>query len=172
MQLLLLSRLIQRLRTELKQAGNREIGGLLMGEHVRDEVFRIVDITVQRSGGERACFIRQPKEYEKALKKFFERTGNDYIRFNYLGEWHSHPTFVPIPSTIDVATMHSMVADPSVGANFLILLIAKLNSSGNFEASATLFTTTSPTRSVTLDHEPASLSKGVLKRLARRIFSF
>ena len=60
MQLLLPSRLIQRLQSELKRAGNREIGGLLMGEHVRDEVFRIVDISVQRSGGDRACFIRQP----------------------------------------------------------------------------------------------------------------
>jgi [CysO sulfur-carrier protein]-S-L-cysteine hydrolase len=65
MQLLLPSRLIQRLQSELKRAGNREIGGLLMGEHVRDEVFRIVDISVQRSGGDRACFIRRPEDHKK-----------------------------------------------------------------------------------------------------------
>ena len=65
MQLLLPSQLIQRLLSELKRAGNRKIGGLLMGEHVRDEVFRIVNISVQRSGGDRACFIRHPKDHQK-----------------------------------------------------------------------------------------------------------
>jgi integrative and conjugative element protein (TIGR02256 family) len=154
MQLLLPSRLIQRLQTELKRARDREIGGLLMGEHVRDEVFRIVDITVQRSGGDRACFIRHPKDHQEALKKFFARTGNDFTRFNYLGEWHSHPSFVPVPSTTDVATMQSIVADPSVGVNFLILLIAKRNTSGNFEGSAALFTTDGSPRPFALEYEP------------------
>jgi [CysO sulfur-carrier protein]-S-L-cysteine hydrolase len=174
MQLLLPSRLIQRLQTELKRGRDREIGGLLMGEHVHDEVFRIVDITVQRSGGDRACFIRQPKDHQKALKKFFARTGNDFTRFNYLGEWHSHPSFVPSPSSTDLATMQSMVVDPSVGANFLVLLIAKRNSLGNFEASATLFTEDSPPSHITLLDEPplSASTDGPLKRFVRRIFSF
>jgi [CysO sulfur-carrier protein]-S-L-cysteine hydrolase len=174
MQLLLPSRLIQRLQAELKRAGDREIGGLLMGEHVLDEVFRIVDITVQRSGGDRACFIRQPKNHQKALKKFFARTGNDFTRFNYLGEWHSHPSFAPSPSSTDVATIQSMGADPSIGVNFLVLLIAKRNSLGNFEASATLFTVDAPPRHITLQDEPPlpAAADGPLKRFARRIFSF
>lgn len=174
MQLLLPSRLIQRLQTELKRAGDREIGGLLMGEHIRDEVFRILDITVQRSGDDRACFIRQPKDHQKALKKFFARTGNDFTRFNYLGEWHSHPSFIPSPSSTDVATMQSMVADPSVGANFLVLLIAKRNSLGNFEASATLFIADAPPRHITLEDDPSlpAAADGSLKRCVRRIFIF
>lgn len=174
MQLLLPSRLIQRLQSELTRAGNREIGGLLMGEHIRDEVFRIVDITVQRSGGDRACFIRKPKDHQKALKKFFSRTGNDFTRFNYLGEWHSHPSFVPLPSSTDVATMHSMVTDSNVGANFLVLLIVKRSSGGNFEASATLFTPDPPARPIALQVEPAPPvgKEGPIRRLARRIFSF
>jgi [CysO sulfur-carrier protein]-S-L-cysteine hydrolase len=174
MQLLLSGRLIQRLLTELKRAGDREIGGLLMGEHVRDGLFRVVDITVQRSGGDRACFIRQPKDHQKALKKFFARTGNDFTRFNYLGEWHSHPTFAPSPSSTDVATIQSMVADPSIGANFLVLLIAKRNSLGSFEASATLFTVDGPPRHIALQDEPPlpAAADSPLKRFARRIFSF
>lgn len=174
MQLLLPSRLIQRLQTELKRAGDREIGGLLMGEQVRDEVFRIVDISVQRSGGDQACFVRQPKDHQKALKKFFARTGNDFSRFNYLGEWHSHPSFIPTPSSTDVETMLSMVADPSVGANFLVLMIAKRNSVGNFEASATLFTKNSSPVQVSIEREqsPQTEESGALRRLARRIFSF
>ena len=174
MQILLPSRLIQRLQSELKRACNREIGGLLMGERVRDEVFRIVDITVQRSGGGQACFFRQPKNHQKALKKFFARTGNDFTRFNYLGEWHSHPSFVPSPSSTDVITMQSIVADSLVGVNFLVLLVAKRNSLGNFEASVSLFTKDSPPRLITLQEEPSLpvAARGLLKRFPRRIFSF
>jgi integrative and conjugative element protein (TIGR02256 family) len=173
MQLLLPSQLIQRLLSELKRAGNREIGGLLMGEHVRDEVFRIVDISVQRSGGDRACFIRHPKDHQKALKKFFARTGNDFARFNYLGEWHSHPSFAPIPSTVDIETMQSTAADPSVGANFLILLIARRDAVGDFQASATAFAASSSPQLVSLEHEssPPAAEGGLLNRPAHRVFS-
>ncbi len=173
MQLLLPSQLIQRLLRELGRAGEREIGGLLMGEHVRDEVFRIVDISVQRSGGERACFIRHPKNHQKALKKFFAQTGNDYTRFNYLGEWHSHPSFAPLPSETDVETMRSLVADPEVGANFLVLLITKRDSDGHFQATATVFLANSPSLPATfqVETEPAPKS-WVLIQWLLGIFSF
>jgi [CysO sulfur-carrier protein]-S-L-cysteine hydrolase len=174
MQLLLPKRLSQRLQSELKRAGNREIGGLLMGEHVRDGVFRIADVTIQRSGGDHACFIRQPEDHQKALKKFFARTGNDFTKFNYLGEWHSHPSFVPLPSTTDMSTMQSMVSDPSIGVNFLVLLITRRNAGGQLEASATLFTADSPPCPIALESEPPlpGDAEGVMGRLIRRIFSF
>ena|ERR1019366_1321347 len=120
MQLLLPHPIIQRLRRELRRAGSREIGGLLMGEHVRDETFRVLEISVQRSGGSQSCFIRDPRSHQAQLQKFFAHTGRDYSRFNYLGEWHSHPSFDPLPSATDVATMQSIVDDPEVGANFLV----------------------------------------------------
>jgi integrative and conjugative element protein (TIGR02256 family) len=95
-----------------------------MGEHIGDELFRVVEISVQRSGGTAACFIRHPNEHKAQLERFFAQTGNDYARFNYLGEWHSHPSFEPAPSETDVCTMQSIVEDPEVGVNFLVLLCA------------------------------------------------
>lgn len=170
MQLLLPSRQIRRLLRELQRAGEREIGGLLMGEHVRDEVFRIVDISVQRSGGDRACFIRNPKDHEKALKKFFARTGNDYRRFNYLGEWHSHPSFAPLPSETDIATMQSLAADPEVGASFLVLLVAKRDNDGRFQATATVFLANLPPLLAPLQVETEPPPKtGVLMQWLRGI---
>lgn len=139
MQLLLPPPILQRLQRELRKAGRREIGGLLMGEHVQGEVFRVVDLTVQHSGGTAACFIRHPHEHQAELDAFFERTRADYKRFNYLGEWHSHPSFAPLPSHTDVDTMQSIVSDTSVGANFLILLIVKLASRRTMQMSATTF---------------------------------
>ena len=97
MQLLLPTQVTKRLRQELRRAKAREIGGLLMGEHVRDDVFRVVDISVQRSGGSQTHFVRDPSSHAAQLDAFFARTGNDFTRFNYLGEWHSHPTFEPAP---------------------------------------------------------------------------
>jgi integrative and conjugative element protein (TIGR02256 family) len=110
-----------------------------MGEHVADELFRVVEITVQRAGGTEACFIRRPDEHREQLLKFFADKGNDYSRFNYLGEWHSHPSFEPVPSDTDVRAMQSMVEDPEAGVNFLVLVVCKRAVSGSLEASATAF---------------------------------
>lgn len=154
MRLLLPASIAQRLKRELRLAGTREIGGLLQGEHVHDDVFRIVDITVQRSGGSTACFIRDPHEHQAALKRFFDRTGANYTRFNYLGEWHSHPLFDPTPSETDLQTMQSLVSDASVGANFLVLVIAKLARSRTLQATATAFRAGASPVSVTLEREP------------------
>ena len=93
MKILLAPPIVKRLRRELRRAGNREIGGLLMGEDLGNGDFRVVEISVQRSGGTEACFIRNPEDHQTELDTFFARTGNDYSRFNYLGEWHSHPSF-------------------------------------------------------------------------------
>jgi len=139
MQLLLAPQIIKRLKRELRRAGGREIGGLLMGEHVSEEVFHVVDISVQHAGGSHSCFIRNPSDHKIQLERFFAQTGNDYARFNYLGEWHSHPSFEPVPSSTDVQTMQSIVDDPNVGVNFLVLLIPKLGSRKRFEATATAF---------------------------------
>jgi [CysO sulfur-carrier protein]-S-L-cysteine hydrolase len=139
MQLLLATQIVKRLKRELRRAGRREIGGLLMGEHVADELFRVVEISVQRTGGSDAYFIRHPKDHEATLKTFFAKTGNEYTRFNYLGEWHSHPSFEPVPSETDMLTMQSITNDPTVGANFLVLLIAKSAGRKQIAATATVF---------------------------------
>src|SRR5262245_2536321 len=102
MKLLVPTRIARRLARELRRAGHREIGGVLMGEHIGDDAFRVADMTVQRSGGSQTCFVRRPHEHKRALDRFFERTGGDYARFNYLGEWHSHPSFAPVPSGTDL----------------------------------------------------------------------
>lgn len=138
MQLLLAPQVTKRLKRELRRAGSREIGGLLMGESIGEDVFRVVDISVQRVGGSQACFVRRPDRHQADLEAFFARTGKDYTRFNYLGEWHSHPSFEPLPSTTDMHTMQAIVDDPTVGVNFAVLLIAKLTGNA-IDATALAF---------------------------------
>lgn len=110
-----------------------------MGEHVADDVFRIVDISVQRSGGSAACFTRDPSDHQRQLDDFFDRHDRDYTRFNYLGEWHSHPSFPPYPSSTDISTMQEIVRNPDVAVNFLVLLIVRLKHKRAIEVSATAF---------------------------------
>ena len=139
MQLLLPQPIIKRLERELGRAGGREIGGLLMGEHVRDQLFRVVELSVQRGGGTHACFVRQPGDHKTQLEKFFSQTGKDYTRFNYLGEWHSHPSFEPLPSDPDIRTMQTIVEDPDVGVNFLVLMVCRIDRGRVLEVTATAF---------------------------------
>lgn len=111
----------------LKQAGSRETGGILMGEHVGEDTFRVAEITVQRQPGTIATFVRALADVAQALTRFFRRTNYEYTRFNYLGEWHSHPSFALEPSASDCLSMLEIVEDPDVGANFAVLMIVRLD---------------------------------------------
>lgn len=126
------------IKQELEQAGSREIGGVLMGEHVSENTFRISDITIQRQGGTVIKFIRNIKEAILKLNGFFTRTNHQYKQYNYLGEWHSHPLFNLSPSIHDQQSMWDIVNDITVGANFAVLLLVKLND-GKMEGNITLF---------------------------------
>lgn len=174
MQLLLTPRILKRLRRELRRAGEREIGGLLMGEHVRDEIFRVVEISVQRAGGSEACFIRDPASHQTELNEFFAQTGADYSRFNYLGEWHSHPSFEAVPSSTDIRTMQSLMSDPVVGVNFLVLLVARLSAGKRLEVSAMAFTPAASPAVVQISAETSSRSgpKQGLYGWLRNVFRF
>ena len=123
----------------LEKAGSYEIGGVLMGEHIDKAEFRIVDLTIQEQFGSIAFFIRLVADIVKPLKGFFKRTGYNYRKFNYLGEWHSHPSFPPVPSQKDIQSMQEIVTDSDTGANFVILLIVKIKKAQEIEATATVF---------------------------------
>ena len=123
----------------LEKAGSHEIGGVLMGEHIDKEEFRIVDLTIQEQFGSIMFFVRLVEDIVKPLRGFFKRTGYNYRKFNYLGEWHSHPLFPLVPSQKDIQSMLEIVTDSDTGANFVVLLIVKLKDVQEIEATATVF---------------------------------
>ncbi|HAG79794.1 MAG TPA: hypothetical protein DCL61_01205, partial [Cyanobacteria bacterium UBA12227] len=81
MQILLPYELVQKLITALKKAGSREIGGILMGEYIADDVYRVKDLTIQNHGGTSASFVRAIQEIVNPLKHFFRKTDYDFTRF-------------------------------------------------------------------------------------------
>jgi [CysO sulfur-carrier protein]-S-L-cysteine hydrolase len=130
---------VERFRRELRQAGNQEIGGVMVAEHLEDAAFRLAGFSVQRSGGSFASFVRKPALHRRFLRRFFEQTGQEFERFNYLGEWHSHPCFVARPSSQDIVQMQALVDDPNQAALFAVLLIVRLGRHNDLEVSAYAF---------------------------------
>ena len=117
------------MRDKIKQAceraGPKEIGGMLFAQHVSPNTFQVLEATVE-DAGTISRFVRGLKHSLKRLQRFFARHDYRYTEFNYLGEWHSHPSFGLEPSPTDNETMMDMVTDPKVGANFAVLLIVKI----------------------------------------------
>ncbi len=116
------------------RAGKRETGGMLFGEHLGGEEFRVIEATVAGQGSV-ASFLRALTGGLASLEAFFRRTKRDYRRFNYLGEWHSHPSSVLRPSSADDKAMFDIVEDPGTGARFAVSLIVKIES-GRLELAA------------------------------------
>lgn len=128
----------RKLKAELARAGSNEIGGVLAAENLGGGIFDIVDLSVQRSGGSYASFKRTFGQHDRFMRRFFNRTGHHYERFNYLGEWHSHPSFPALPSFVDGNQMQLLLREPDQKARFLVLLVVKGGKSG-IEASAHAF---------------------------------
>ena len=129
---------IRRFRGVLRRAGRREVGGVLMAEQIAAGDFRIVDFSLDAESGSAAHFVRSPEHHGAALDAFFARTGSDYTRFNYLGEWHSHPRFPVVPSIADAKSMTALVhGERSI--SFAVLLILRLRWFRGLECSATAF---------------------------------
>ncbi len=127
-----------RLKALLVQAGRREIGGVLMGEQIDIDRFKIVDFSADDKTGSAAHFVRSPEEHRAALDAFFARTGRDYTRYNYLGEWHSHPSFSISPSLEDCLSMNDLVSGER-SIDFAVLLITRLRFYKRISASAFVF---------------------------------
>jgi hypothetical protein len=108
---------------------------VLLAEHVGPDEFAVLEITVHRLGAI-ASFVRMIEDAIARITSFFQDVNHDYRRFNYVVEWHSHPSFEPEPSPRDDASMREISQDVKVGAIFVAILVVKLDGAGNLLASA------------------------------------
>jgi len=111
----------------LQGAGSTEIGGQLFGEQLAPSVFRVTELTIQKRRGSFARFVIDLLQAAADAVRFFDRTGHRYTRFNYIGEWHSHPSFEVSPSATDLESMRRLVTDETFRGTFAILLIVRLD---------------------------------------------
>jgi len=116
---------VAKLADALTRAGVRETGGQLFGEQLAPSNFRVTELTVQKRIGAFAQFIVDLAQAVSDAMRFFDHTKHDYRRFNYIGEWHSHPSFEVLPSATDVATMRKLVRDAEFRGAFAVLMIVR-----------------------------------------------
>ncbi len=128
------SRCVNELTRELRAAGLNEIGGVLAAEQIGDGSFLVVDLSVQRNGTH-SHFERDPVQHREFIRAFHERMGHKPERFNYLGEWHSHPAYPATPSDEDFCEMQCLVEDAEQKSTFLTLVIVKLGMNGELRGS-------------------------------------
>ena len=140
MRLRIPSELIEQWRADLSRAGAREIGGVLFGEQLAEGDFRIVKAMRQRfPGGTATSFHRHGSSARKQILALHKKFGSDPERFNYLGEWHSHPNAPVWPSRQDEIAMYRLLADQGESVNFLVLIIVRLDDQKRVQIGAMTF---------------------------------
>jgi hypothetical protein len=140
----------RKLAAALDRAGVREIGGQLFGEQLAPSDFLVTELTIQARPGTFARFVVDLIQAARDAVRFFDRTEHSYTRFNYIGEWHSHPSFAVQPSGTDVATMRELVGDGDFRGSFAVLMITRLDGSA-ITAGAWLFDPSGTERSIDLE---------------------
>lgn len=128
----------KRLKQHLREAGRLEVGGVLLGEQLERDYFRIVDFTVDKQRGGLAHFTRGTDQHLHVLNAFFGRTDTDHSCSKYLGEWHTHRSFRVQPSVTDAQSMLDLV-NSARGIDFAVLMIVRLDYWISLKRSFTLF---------------------------------
>lgn len=104
-------------------SSDAEAGGLLLGE-VRGGHLNLVDATFPTADDLRSrySFERLPQGHaEVALKMWSDSLGT----VRYLGEWHSHPQDLPIPSGIDRSEWKRLASERKDKRPFLAVIVGK-----------------------------------------------
>lgn len=100
-----------------------EAGGLLLGE-VRGEHLNLIDATFPTAEDLRArySFERLPQGHEEVAQKMWTDSRGTV---RYLGEWHSHPQNIPIPSGIDRSEWKRLASERKDKRSFLAVIVGK-----------------------------------------------
>jgi len=98
-----------------------EFGGFLIGYYSENQNhLRITDtILPNKYKGTPYMFERDAIGIECKLKQFYNQEPKKY----YVGEWHTHPNNLAIPSTVDIKAVNSIANDPEVSIKNPALLI-------------------------------------------------
>lgn len=127
MKIILPRKIEKKIYKAILSAEPNEIGGILMGEYKSEDEYYVVDCTIQKTEGTVSSFVRYLSEIIYPLKRFFQETKHNYEKYNYLGEWHSHPSFSLQPSAKDTDSIWEIIDDSSTNATFVVLIIFRTN---------------------------------------------
>jgi len=103
-----------------------ETKGALFAEHLGDNIFKIDSVYLEPKPGT-TTYVKLVvnRVYQAFQNSFHKKHQYHFSKFNYIGDWHSHPLFECIPSSFDVEEVQKDLKNSN--ANFLVQLILKVN---------------------------------------------
>lgn len=99
----------------------KEFGGLLVGRYSENkkEVIIVDTILPKKFASSRSGFERETSDLRKTLEQLFQQDPS----LNYVGEWHTHPDCLAVPSITDINAMKAIVKGSEVYIECPVLLI-------------------------------------------------
>ncbi|MER2002588.1 MAG: Mov34/MPN/PAD-1 family protein [Carnobacterium inhibens] len=101
---------LDKIKAEYKQARYWEIGGILFGKISRNRKTIFIEKAEPIKGKKlfSLAYIRNGKRAQKVIDSLWKETQGE---LNYLGEWHTHPNILPIPSQRDKHTILELTSE-------------------------------------------------------------
>lgn len=103
----------------------KEFGGFLVGYYSDDfkDLYITDTILPKKYESTKYSFEREIIGLENIFKSFYSETPKKY----YVGEWHTHPENLPIPSSIDIKAIKDITNHDRVSIKNPVLLIIGFN---------------------------------------------
>lgn len=106
-----------------RQNGKRnEAGGILIGFR-RDPHVHVIACTTPYKNDKcsRFEFLRRDPQHNMVARKYWkESDGQAY----YLGDWHTHPVFIPRPSSVDYHEWRKLIKS-KLGPDLLFVIVGR-----------------------------------------------
>ena len=125
MKIIVQKTVVSKIIDALKRAGLNETKGACFASRISNDCYSIEDVFLSKEKG--TTFFSNLKinfSYKRFEKRYFKKHKYDYVNHNYIGDWHSHPSFDCLPSNYDKKEAFEELNNSN--ANFLIQLIVKL----------------------------------------------
>lgn len=114
------ARTIER-ETRSSMLDGMETGGILLGDHSGDDI-----VNVRFAGTPGPNAVRRPDFFLRDLGHSAAFAEHCYRRYGvaWIGEWHTHPTHAPFPSSTDLTTYDALLHDPELnfGTEFIAMI--------------------------------------------------
>jgi len=97
----------------------------LFAKRLDDDTYEIDEVYLERRVGSIA-FVKlyNNHRYKRFQARYHKKHKFDYRKHNYIGDWHSHPSFECVPSGFDMMEVEMDMQESN--ADFLIQVILKV----------------------------------------------
>lgn len=104
-----------------KTACDKEAGGVLTGK-IFDNHIEVISCSEpsKLDKRKRYNFIRSHKAAQRFINKVFYKSKGEEV---YLGEWHTHPEYIPTPSRTDLKSFRKTINENNLNSEIHFMII-------------------------------------------------